>query len=88
MDGRYVHFKLMQTTTHKAGPQMYYTAVMDCEYDTHYMLGGTEGKIELKTHMYDEDSEFSYEKRGIITTNVCLLIIYSVIAALNYQDWS
>ena len=38
--------------------------------------------------MHTEDSEISYEKNGIITTNVILLIIYSVIFALNYQDWS
>jgi len=26
---------------------MYYTAVMDCEEDIHYMLGGAAGKIDV-----------------------------------------
>ena len=68
---------------------MYYFTVMDCDYDTHYLLGGEKGKLDIEIHMYDDnDNEFSYEKYGIISTNVFLLIIYLVIFMLNYQDWS
>lgn len=61
---------------------------MDCDSDTHYLLGDESGKIEVKLHMHNQESEFSYEQTGIISINVFLLILYHVIFALNYQDWS
>ena len=80
---------MINTTPHKAGPQMYYVTVMDCAYDTHYLLGGDKGKLDVEIHMRDEnDNEFSYEKYGIISTNVFLILVYLVIFALNFQDWS
>jgi hypothetical protein len=63
---------------------MYYVAVMDCDSDTHYLLGDDSGRIEVKMHMHNLESEFSYEKTGIISIDVFLLVVYHVIFALNY----
>lgn len=68
---------------------MYYVAVMDCEAESHALLGDDYGKIEVWTHMRDwNDNEFSYEKQGIISIDVLLLITYIAVFALNYKSWN
>lgn len=61
---------------------------MDCDYDTHLLLGDDSGRIEVKMHMHNQESEFSYEKYGIVSTDVMLILTYLMIFGLNFQDWS
>ena len=88
LNGTYVENWLTKTTHHKAGPQMYYVAMMDCNHEMSNLFEGNLGRIELRTHINDDFQEFSYEKRGIISVDVFLVIAYIVAFALNWQDWS
>ena len=43
-----------QTTPHRAGPQMYYVAMMDCENNVTEALGENYGRIHLEVHLTDD----------------------------------
>lgn len=84
LDGKEIEGQLTKTTVHRAGPQMYYVAIMDCDDNVSTILTEGNGRVEVKTHLTEGENEFSYEKQGIIKIDVFLLLIYIVVFALNY----
>lgn len=72
----------------RAGPEMYYVAVMDCDDDLHLLLGDNKhGRIQVSTHISDGHSEFSYEKQGILVTDALLVAVYATIMIVNLGSW-
>ena len=88
LDGSVQEDWLTREVKARGGPEMYYIAVMDCDDDIHLLLGdSSHGRIEVRTHISDGNSEFSYEKRGILNINVLLLAVYIAIVFINFGNW-
>lgn len=68
---------------------MYYVAVMDCEDEIHLLLGDSRhGRIEVKTHMRDDDSEIPYENRGYMGLDLALICAFMILIASNYHSYT
>ena len=80
---------LTSTTRNWFRPEMYFISVMDCEDELNLLLGDQRhGKIEVKLHLMDDESELPYELHGMIELDGLLLVVYITLIVLNYRNWS
>ena len=62
-------------------------AVMDCYGEINTMLGDNKsGRVVISAEMTADDSHFSFEKQGSLSTDTMLLVVYALLFALNFID--
>ena len=66
---------------------LYYVAVMDCEDELYKQIGENESmKFELTLKMTADDNHISYEKRGVVSENIYLIVIFVALIAFSCKN--